>query len=82
MLGIVLSVSRRFRLYAVLPDWRPGQAVGAAVSLNDHPLAVNNYVVLDEGQIIFDFAMPWLIVGVGRWAPNPRYRPDRRKIHL
>lgn len=52
MLGVVLSVSREFRVYSVALDWSPGQGVGQAINLDNHPVSIMNYVILDRCQIV------------------------------
>lgn len=52
MLGVVLSVSREFRVYPVALDWNPGQGVGQAINLDNQPVSILNYVILDRCQIV------------------------------
>lgn len=52
MLGVVLSTSREFRVYPVALDWNPGQGVGQAINLDNHPVSILNYVILDRCQIV------------------------------
>lgn len=57
MLGVVLSVSREFRVYPVALDWNPGQGVGQAINLDNHPVSILNYVILDRCQIVPDLSL-------------------------
>lgn len=52
MLGVVLSSSREFGVYPVALDWNPEQSVGQAINLDNHPVPIMNYVILDNCRIV------------------------------
>lgn len=52
MLGVVLSVSREFQVYPVALDWNPGQGVGQAINLDNHPVPILKHIILDRCQIV------------------------------